>query len=460
MGMLLDKLKSLFHFWATGPDRPRLADQSQIDKSYTKIRRQLVVFLTFGYGVYYVCRLALSVIKKPLIDNGIFTPEELGQIGAALFYGYAAGKLTNGFLSDHTNTRRFMVTGLLISALCNIAMGFSTALTTFIIMWALNGWFQSYGAASSVVTLSRWFSNSERGIFYGIWSSSHSIGEGITFIGTAIVVEYFGWRAGFIGAGAFALVFCVLLYIFIKDRPQTLGLPSVADWRDDHVAETRADAASKPSPKEILAIQLGIFKHPAVWVLGLASASMYITRYAVNNWGMLYLQEYRGMGMKEAGALLGINTIAGIGGCIAYGFISDKLFRARRPPVNLIFAIFEIASLVVIYYVPDTSYTVLAIAFAVYGFTLSGLLAVVGGLFAVDMVSKKATGAVLGFIGVFSYMGAALQELASGWLIGHGSESIDGAMVYDFTLPRLFWVGTAFLSMVLAASLWKVKAEE
>ncbi len=457
----MEKLKSLFRFWATGPDAPPIEDQDQVDQSYKKIRRQLIVFLTLGYGTYYVCRLALSVIKKPLIDNGIFSAEDLGQIGAALFFGYAAGKITNGFLSDHTNTRRFMITGLLVSAICNIIMGFSTALTVFIVMWGLNGWFQSFGAASSVVTLSRWFSNSERGVYYGIWSSSHSIGEGLTFIGTAFVVEYFGWRAGFYGAGLIALVFCIFLAIFIKDRPQTLGLPAVADWRNDHIAATRAEgAAAKQSPKEVVAIQLGIFKHPSVWVLGLASASMYVTRYAVNDWGMLYLQEYRGMDMTEAGALLGINTIAGIGGCIAYGFISDKLFNARRPPVNLIFALFEIAALIVIYYVPNTSYTVLAIAFAVYGFTLSGLLAVIGGLFAVDVVSKKATGAVLGFIGIFSYMGAALQSLASGWLVGRASHMVDGTMVYDFTVPRLFWVGMAVVSMLLAATLWNVKAED
>lgn len=453
----MNKLKSLFRFWATGPDAPRIADEDQIDRSYKRIRRQLVVFLTFGYGVYYVCRLALSVIKKPLIDNGIFTPEELGQIGAALFYGYAAGKLTNGFLSDHTNTRRFMVTGLVVSALCNIFMGFSTTLLVFTVMWALNGWFQSFGAASSIVTLSRWFSNSERGVYYGIWSSSHSIGEGITFVGTAVVVEYFGWRAGFVGAGVFALLVAVLLSIFLKDRPQTLGLPTVAEWKDGTLPEAES---TKPLQKDILSHQLSVFRHPAVWVLALASASMYITRYAVNNWGVLYLQEFRGMDMTEAAGLLGINTIAGIGGCIAYGFISDKLFNARRPPVNLIFALLEIVALVVIYYVPNTSYTVLAIAFAVYGFTLSGLLAVIGGLFAVDVVSKKATGAVIGVMGIVSYIGAGLQEQVSGWLIGRGSQMVDGIMVYDFTIPRLFWVGMAVVSMLLAASLWKVKAAE
>jgi len=166
------------------------------------------------------------------------------------------------------------------------------------------------------------------------------------------------------------------------------------------------------------------------------------------------------MDMTEAAGLLGINTIAGIGGCIAYGFISDKLFNARRPPVNLIFALLEIVALVVIYYVPNTSYAVLAIAFAVYGFTLSGLLAVIGGLFAVDVVSKKATGAVVGVMGIVSYIGAGLQEQVSGWLIGRGSHMVDGVMVYDFTIPHLFWVGMAVVSMLLAASLWKVKAEE
>ena len=66
------------------------------------------------------------MVKKPLIDGGIFTADDLGMIGSALFYSYAAGKLINGFVSDHANARQFFAIGLLLSALCNIAMGFST----------------------------------------------------------------------------------------------------------------------------------------------------------------------------------------------------------------------------------------------------------------------------------------------------------------------------------------------
>ena len=39
---------------------------------------------TIGYGTYYVCRLSLNVIKKPIVDNGVFSETELGIIGSVL----------------------------------------------------------------------------------------------------------------------------------------------------------------------------------------------------------------------------------------------------------------------------------------------------------------------------------------------------------------------------------------
>ena len=109
---------------------------------------------------------------------------------------------------------------------------------------------------------------------------------------------------------------------------------------------------------------------------------MYVTRYAINSWGVLYLQEIRGYSLVEAGFFLSVNTVAGIVGSIAYGYLSDKVFDARRPPANLIFAIVEVISLVVIFYGPANHF-ILAAAFALYGAALSGLIASIGGLFCV-----------------------------------------------------------------------------
>ena len=73
---------------------------------------------------------------------------------------------------------------------------------------------------------------------------------------------------------------------------------------------------------------------------------------------------------------------------------------------------------------------------------------------------NQAAGAAMGVIGVFSYLGAGLQELASGMLIERGTTLVDGVRSYDFAVPVLFWVGASVLSMLLAASLWRVRARE
>jgi OPA family sugar phosphate sensor protein UhpC-like MFS transporter len=196
-----------------------------------------------------------------------------------------------------------------------------------------------------------------------------------------------------------------------------------------------------------------------MWVVALASALMYVTRYAINSWGVLYLQEIRGYSLVDAGFFLAVNTVAAIFGSIAYGYLSDKCFDARRPPANLIFAIVEILSLVLIFFGPHDD-VVLFFAFAIYGASLSGLIASVGGLFGVDIAPRGATGAAMGFVGVFSYLGAAIQENVSATLISGGMMMVDGVRVYDFDKAIYFWIGTSVLSMILAASLWKTKIRD
>ncbi len=446
-----------FKFFSTGQDKPVIQDPKQVDELYRKNRRCILPAITFGYGSYYTCRLALSVVKKPLIDNGIFTVTQIGTIGAAIFFGYAFGKLINGFLADHLNLRKLFATGLLCSAIINLVMGSVGLFWVFVVLWGLNGWFQSFGAPSSMVTLANWFSNHERGRYYGIWSTAHSIGEGITFVGTAAMVSCFGWRAGFLTPGLFCIVVATVVFTLMRDRPRTLGLPAIADWKRDHgVAVEVPVKTSGHEHANTVSLQFSVFKRPALWILAIASACMYITRYAIDSWGIFYLQEAKGYSLVEAGTILSLNTFAGIAGSVAYGFISDKLFNARRPPVTLMYGLVEILALVVIFFVPTGNKLIVIAAFIVYGFTLSGLLAVIAGLFPMDIMPKRAAGAVIGFMGVISYFGAAIQEHVSAHLIGSGV-MIEGVKHYDFSKVIIFWIGASVVSMLLAASLWRVK---
>jgi OPA family sugar phosphate sensor protein UhpC-like MFS transporter len=414
----------------------------------------VLIAITLGYGLVYTCRLALSVVKKPLIDQGIFSPVELGLIGSALFYGYAGGKLVNGFLADHANMKTFFAFGVLLSALINIGMGFTTLLWLCVMLWALNGWFQGFGAPAGMVSLANWFSNRERGRYYGIWSTAHSIGEGLTFVAVAALVAAFGWRFGFWGPGLLCIAVALGLYLLMQDRPRTLGLPGVNDWRNDHWNRTPAGAQ-----KSVFRTQMSIVAMPAIWVLALANATNYVVRYAINSWGILYLQEARGFSLVEAGGFLMASTLAGIAGCILFGFISDKCFGARRPPANLLFAVLEIVALLLVFYGPQGK-GMLLFAFVLYGIGLNGLVTSLGGLFGADIVPKRAAGAVMGFIGVFAYLGAALQENISGHLIERGTLIVNGVRTYDFSDAIQFWLGAAVLSMALSALLWRVRLND
>jgi OPA family sugar phosphate sensor protein UhpC-like MFS transporter len=450
-------VKNPLLYFAAGQDKPHLGDKREIDRLYKRNRVSILVALTLGHGLAYMCRLGLSVVKKPVIDGGLFSADELGVIGSAIFYGYAFGRLINGFLADHANIKKFLAAGILLSALINIVVGWSTLLWGWVVLWALNGWFQGFGAPAGMVSMSQWFSNRERGRYYGIWSTAHSLGEGLTFVGSAALVSYFGWRSGFVGPGLLCIVVALGVYLFVQDRPQTLGLPAVADWKVD-LGITPAGMEGKT--RTTWQMQISILKLPSIWVLASASATMYMTRYGMNSWGMLYLQESKGYSDLQAGGLLALNPLAGIAGCAAYGFISDKLFHARRPPVNLICGLLEVLALSLMFFAPPGHPLLLGVAFLAYGFSINGLVTSLGGLFAVDIAPKKAAGAAIGFIGVFSYLGAAVQERISGFLIREGTTIVNGVRQYDFHNAVIFWLGTSIVSLILAASLWHTQVSD
>jgi OPA family sugar phosphate sensor protein UhpC-like MFS transporter len=272
------------------------------------------------------------------------------------------------------------------------------------------------------------------------------------------------WQFGFWVPATICVFAAAIVYVYFPDRPGTFGLPPVAEWRNDSGQKARKAAHDAAS---ILQDQLKVLAIPSMWIIALASSSMYITRYAVNSWGNVYLQEIRGFDLFDANFFIFLNTVAGILGCVAYGYLSDKFFNARRPPANLLFGLMELLPLLVIFYGP-TNNTILAVALVVYGFGLSGILASLGGLFAIDIAPKKVAGAAMGFIGIFSYIGAGTQDYISGKLIYDSEMKVvfsvgdlsPTVFFYDYSTPILFWIGASVVSMILAGSLWKVRASD
>lgn len=443
----------MLQFFRTRPDAPPLQDPAEIARRYRRGRWLSFASITLGYGFFYTTRLSLSVAKKPMIDAGIVNAEQLGSIGSALLLTYAFGRFTNGFLADRAHIGRFMGLGLLASALLNVAFGLSSVFWVFVLLWTLNGWFQSMGSAPSVVNIAHWFSHGERGTRYGIWSTAHSLGEAMTFVLTSVLVAALGWRAAFFGPGAICAVVAVALVFTVLDRPQSYGLPKVADYRGDHALVSRQDASTWE-------LQLEVLRNPAVWVLGLAGASLYVARYGVNNWMVLYFQEAKHYELVAAGFNLSIFTVAGLVGTGISGAISDYFFKAQRGPVIVLYGLGLIAALCAVFVTPAEAVWLDRGLMAVGGFSMGGLVCFLGGLAAIDICPKRATGAAMGMIGLFSYLGAAVQDQVSGSLLQASKTVVDGQVRYDFDGPFLFWIGATVLSVLLSLVLFRAKQVE
>lgn len=425
------------------------------DKRYRRLAFESFVAATVGYSLYYVCRTSLNVMKKPIIDSGFLDAAELGVIGSALLFAYAIGKAVNGFVCDYCNIKRFMATGLAVSLTVNLAMGLlgfvDSAVPTavifgiFVVLWAINGWSQSMGSPPAIISLSRWFPLSRRGTFYGIFSASHNLGEFFSFLFVGNVVLAAGWQWGFVGSAVAGALGVVLVLFLLHDTPQSKGLPAI-----ETIAHEKAQ--SDLSTREI---QRQVLLTPAVWVLAGASAFMYISRYAINGWGVLFLEEVKGFDSQTAVWIVSINALLGIFGTVLSGWFSDSLFKGDRRVPALIFGVVNTVALLLFVYGGNALW-VNVLAMSLFGVAMGVLICFLGGLMAVDIVPRRATGAALGIVGVASYIAAGLQDVISGWLIESNTTILaDGSREYDFTLATMFWIAASVVSFLLPLLNWR-----
>lgn len=418
---------------------------------YRRLSLQTFVAATLGYGMYYVCRTSLNVMKKPILDSGLLDAAQLGVVSSALLFAYAAGKFVNGFVCDYCNIRRFMATGLVISLSVNLLMGlFGFAAETFAlpsalsavvfaVMWGVNGWSQSMGSPPAIISLSRWFPLSRRGTFYGFFSTSHNLGEFFSFLFVGLIVASAGWQWGFVGSAAAGVLGTILMIVWMHDTPESKGLPPIE--RISHEKEA-GYAAVRDLQREVV-------RMPAVWVLAAASAFMYMSRYAINGWGMLYLQKVKGMSDETALFVISVSALFGVIGTVFSGWVSDSLFRGNRSRPALFFGVLNSLSIALFLYGGNAVWLNVA-AMVMFGTAIGVLICFLGGLMAVDIVPRRATGAALGIMGMVSYVAAGCQDILSGWLIDDNkSVAPDGTEVYDFSEAAIFWLAASVLSFLL-----------
>ena len=144
-------------------------------------------------------------------------------------------------------------------------------------------------------------------------------------------------------------------------------------------------------------------------------------------------------------------------------FISDKIFKSRHSVTTIVFGVMMLIGLVGICYVPANSYYLTALFVSIFGFGLGVILCFVGGLLAVDLCPRKATGAAMGVIGLLAYGGSAAQDLVNGFLMDSAKVVVNGVTTYHFGTITTFWIASvAIMTILIVPTLWakRIKHDE
>ena len=124
---------------------------------YERIRWSIYICLFLGYSSYYFCRKSYTFVVPALISELNIKKNELGVITSGFAAMYGIGKFSGGLLSDSLSPRIMFTTGMLLTGIINIVIGFTGNVWLLTFLWSVNGLAQGCGWPPCAKLLREWF---------------------------------------------------------------------------------------------------------------------------------------------------------------------------------------------------------------------------------------------------------------------------------------------------------------
>ncbi len=449
-------------------------------------RRRILnwVPLGIGYAFLYFGRYNLTVAKNNL-GNELMNKSEFGTIFAVGTVLYAFAFILNGPLTDRIGGRKAMLISTIGAAFANIALGafvfllgpataahhgtaaylrsaegHSLLFALFIALYAINMYFQSFGAVSIVKVNSAWFHVRERGVFGGIFGILISAGIffafdfGQWFVDTFHKVTDAAGQtvmnppfAVFWAPGVLLLLAALWIYLKVFDRP------GLAGFQDFDTGD--ASSGEDQKPDSVVVVLKKVVMNPIVLTIGAIEFCTGVLRQGVMHWYSIYGKEMHYDSSFFVTHHWGLMMfLAGATGGMTAGWISDKVFNSRRGPVAaLLYGIMIIAVVLMSIFVEEpqqgaaysmTSMWVMGACVVFISYCVIGTHGMLSGTATQDFGGTKNAGTAVGLIDGLVYLGTAVQS----WSLGQITEKVSWRWWPPFLIPF------AIIGTLLAIRIW------
>ena len=367
----------------------------------------MLLVTMFCYLFFYTGRHNFGWVVKDMAAALHISYTTIGWISFSMLIGYSIGQLVNGNLADKLSARFMVPTGAFLSIAANVGISFSTSTIQIMVLWAMNGYFQSMAWAPGSKVISNWWTKDEHGKAFGFYTMAAGLSSVVTYLFSIVLLQmHVDWRMLF-RLPLIPLAFAAIIFlILIRDRPEPLTLDESLKIPE----ETNA------SDDNWIARYKTVLKNGNFLKASLSFGFESMARYGLIFWVPVH---YLGKGWKDNPQYLWVTLLLPIGmaaGAISFGTLSDSFFKGNRI-ASIRLGMIISAVLVLLVYISPASNLILGGALMfLSGFFVYGPQANFWPL-SPQMLPKNTVGTGIGFMNMSGYLFAALGEPLFGFII-------------------------------------------
>jgi len=375
------------------------------EKLQKALRYRWLIFwiLAIGYIMVYFHRLCPAVVAEEMRRDLAAGGGLLGLLGSAYFYPYALMQLPAGLLSDSWGPRKTITLFFCVAFAGSVILGISPNVYVAIVGRALVGLGVAMLFVPTMKVLAEWFRVKEFAMMTGILMAMGGIGSYSAATPLAYISSWIGWRLSFVLVGIFTLILGGLVWSFVRDRPADMGWPSPSDPSGPAVESIRLMQGVK------MVLTLPRFWPLACWFF--FSCAIFFS--FIGLWGGPFLMQIYDLSKAEAGHILSMAAIGMILGSPILSYLSNNVFKARKP-VLILSSIFMLI-ITGMLYIFTQGIPILLLYLICLGLgTFSGAVVTIGFTTNKELFPVSIAGTATGLVNFFPFFGGALFQVILG----------------------------------------------